>query len=191
MPPLIIITGPSGAGKSSIADAILKRGRIKLRKFVTCTTRNKRPGERNGKDYWFVTPERFDADVKDGWFFEHAPVYGNGYGSSKREMERLIKGRIPILMVLDVQGTRTLKRAYPDAFVVFLQSPKRDLIRRLQERKSDPKVLERRLAAMEKELEGRGIASAVIRNPDGELAKTVRTVESAISKHLNAIPRKS
>jgi len=190
-PPIIILTGPSGAGKSSVSDGLLKRDRIKLRKFVTCTTRPKRPGERNGKEYWFLTQERFAADVKDGWFFEHAIVYGNGYGSSKREMERLLKGRVPILMVLDIQGARTLKTAHPNAFILFLRSPKRDLIRRVKERKPDPADLKRRTASMEREIGKREIADVLIHNPDGELAKTVRTVESAISRYLKGIPPKS
>jgi len=186
-PPLFIITGPSGAGKSTVVDAILKvksqKSKVKsLRKFVTCTTRPKRPGERNGKDYWFLTRQRFERDIKDGWFFEHAEVYGNLYGSSRREMEKLLKGRTPVIGILDVQGAKTVKKLYPDAFVIFLDAPKACLVRRIRTRHVAPAELKRRIAKMEKEKKFKKTFDLVIMNSDGKLDATIKKVETAIKR---------
>jgi len=154
-PPLIIITGPSGAGKSTVVDEILTdaaaRRAMPLRKFVTCTTRDKRPGEKDGRDYHFLSRKEFEMDLKAGWFFEHAEVYGNLYGSSRREMEKLFKGKKPIIGILDVQGAKTVKNIYPDAFTIFIDAPKKSLVARLKARNPDPQELKRRIAKMEKE----------------------------------------
>jgi guanylate kinase len=185
-PPLFIITGPSGAGKSTVVEAILgnvrAHGHAPLRKFVTCTTRPKRPGEKNGHDYHFMSRQEFEKDVKDGWFFEHAEVYGNLYGSSRRVMEKLLKGKTPIIGVLDVQGARTVKKMIPDAFAIFIDAPKKSLVARLKDRKPDPQELKRRIAKMEKEKKLKKSFDIAIMNPDGKLEETIRKVETVVTK---------
>lgn len=185
-PPLFIITGPSGAGKSTVVDMLLSaagaRRAVPLRKFVTCTTRDKRPGEKDGRDYHFLSRKEFEKDLKDGWFFEHAEVYGNLYGSSRRVMEKLLKGKTPIIGVLDVQGARTVKRMIPEAFTIFIDAPKKCLVHRLKFRQTDPAELKRRIAKMEKEKKLKKSFDLAIMNPDGKLEETIRKVEATIGK---------
>ncbi|MBI5654043.1 guanylate kinase [Candidatus Uhrbacteria bacterium] len=191
-PPIIIVTGPSGAGKSTVVDAILanvgarfpRPGGVTppLRKFVTCTTRPRRPGEKNGRDYHFMTRKKFEQDIKDGWFFEHAEVYGNLYGSSRRVMEKLFKGKSPIIGVLDVQGAKTVKRVIPEAFIIFIDAPKKSLVTRLKDRKTDAEELKRRIAKMEMEKKLKKSFDIAIMNPDGKIKETLKKVEAAIKR---------
>lgn len=187
-PPLFIITGPSGAGKSTVVEAILAdvgaRHAVPLRKFVTCTTRAKRPGEKNGRDYHFLSRKEFEKDLKAGWFFEHAEVYGNLYGSSRREMEKLFKGKKPIIGILDVQGAKTVKGLYPNAVAIFIDAPKKSLVARLKARKPEPQELKRRIAKMENEKKLKKSFDLAIMNPDGKIKETIRKVETAIAKHI-------
>ena len=193
-PPLFIITGPSGAGKSTVVDAILENvgaratrpgvRRTPLRKFITCTPRPKRPGEKDGRDYHFMSRQEFEKDLKAGWFFEHAEVYGNLYGSSRRVMEKLLKGKTPLIGVIDVQGAKTLKRIYPEAIVIFIDAPKKSLVERIKNRKPNPAELKRRIAKMEKEKKLKKSFDIAIMNPDGKLKETIEKVETTIAKHL-------
>jgi len=187
-PPLFIVTGPSGAGKSTVVDAILAdakmRRAVPLRKFVTCTTREKRPGEKNGREYHFLTREEFERDIRDDWFFEHAEVYGNLYGSSRREMEKLFKGKTPIIGILDVQGAKTVKKIYPEAHIIFIDAPKKSLVARLKQRQNDAQELKRRIAKMEMEKMLKKSFDIAIMNPDGKLEETIRKVETAIKKFV-------
>jgi guanylate kinase len=185
-PPLIILTGPSGAGKSTVAEQILSRKKVPLRRFVTCTTRPKRPGERSGRAYWFMTREAFEHDFSAGLFYESAEVYGNLYGSSSREMDRLKRGRTPILMIIDVQGMKTIKTQQPDAFVIFLDAPKTNLQHRLEARNSDPKDLKRRMAMVAKEERLKRLASICIVNEEGNIAQTVKIVEKTIQTFIKS-----
>jgi len=184
MIPIIIVTGPSGAGKSTVAEKLFERQKLPLRRFITCTTRAKRPGERHGREYWFLSREEFEADIAKDFFFEYANVYGNYYGSSKKEMERLLKGRKAIFMVIDVQGARTVKKLFPQAFVVFLDAPKASLVHRLEERGTDPKDLKRRSAKIATEEKFGEKADLVIVNEDGELTQTIAKAEQAIQTRL-------
>ncbi len=188
-PPIIIVTGPSGAGKSTVVDAILKvqsrKSKVEsLRKFVTCTTRPKRDGEIHGHHYHFMSRKRFERDIKAGLFFEHAEVYGNLYGSSRREMEKLFKGKTPIIGILDVQGAKTVKKIYPEAQVIFIDAPKKSLVARLKQRQNDAQELKRRIAKMEMEKKLKKTFDVVIMNPDGKIEDTIKKVETAIKKFV-------
>jgi guanylate kinase len=179
-PPIILLTGASGSGKSSVLDALLKDKKLRVIRFVTNTTRPKRPGERHGKDYWFLDKKTFEAQIKKRTFYEWAHVYDNYYGSSKTEMARLLKGKKAIVMILDVQGTKTIKRHHPEAIAVFIDAPTASLRRRLKERGSDITDLKRRLAEIAKEKKYKPKADVVIVNKDGDLRKTVLRVKQLI-----------
>lgn len=181
-PLLIILTGPSGSGKSTILDLLKVRKPLPFQRFVTCTTRAKRPGEKNGKDYWFVSREDFERDLKKKLFFEWAEVYGNYYGSSKTEFERLATSKKPILMVLDVQGAETIKRAIANTFIVFLDASKKSLTDRLKKRGTDAAEMKRRTAQLAEEETHRGIADVYIKNMEGKIEETYIAVIKAIDK---------
>lgn len=180
--PLVIITGPSASGKSTIADMLCQRGKVKLKRFVTCTTRAKRDGERQHRDYHFMTRDAFEKTIEKNGFFEWAEVYGNYYGSRKLHLKRTMNARTPVLMVLDVQGARTVKKQYPKACIVFLTVTLTQAKKRLDSRKTDRPDYRRRLATYNDEMRSKSSATVIIPNRDGKLAKTIEDVEKAINR---------
>ena len=122
---------------------------------MSCTTRAPRPGETDGRDYRFVTPEEFQALILDDAFLEWADVYGNRYGTLAGPIEEARRDGRTVLLELDVQGSRSVKARVPDAVLVFLApSSIDDLRRRLRERGTEDEVeIERRLVEARRELE--------------------------------------
>ena len=183
-PPILILTGPSGAGKSSILDLLVKQKPFPFRKFVTSTSRAKRPGERHGKDYWFMTEKEFVTREAQGNFFESATVYGNHYGSLRETMEGLLTKRLPILITLDVQGMKTVKRLYANAYVVFIDAPQASLVHRLEKRSTDPKELKKRNQKLAAEEKAQQFADIIIENKDGKLEETYRKIVKALEDRI-------
>jgi len=142
----VVLSSPSGGGKTTIAEGLLA-ALPWLRKSRSTTTRSPRPGERDGVDYEFVAPEEFERRKAAGAFAEWADVHGHSYGTSKAFVEEACAAGLCPLLVIDVQGGRSVRRAYPDALLVFLMPPSLDeLERRLRSRRSEPDAhLEARL----------------------------------------------
>ncbi|HTW75514.1 MAG TPA: guanylate kinase [Steroidobacteraceae bacterium] len=143
---LFVISAPSGAGKTSLVRALLAR-RSNLVVSVSHTTRAPRAHEVDGRDYCFVTRERFEELVRSGAFLEHARVFDNDYGTGAQQVrERLAEGR-DVVLEIDWQGARQVRRARPDCVTIFVLPPSRAALReRLRERRTDsPEVIERRL----------------------------------------------
>lgn len=143
---LFVVSGPSGVGKGTLVREVLKR-LSHLRRAVTYTTRPPRPGEVNGQDYHFISREEFERLKAEGAFLEWAEVYGNFYGSPRKEVERLRKGGHDVVLVLDVQGALAVKKSCPDAILIFVEPPSLDELQdRLQGRGTEtPKVIAQRL----------------------------------------------
>lgn len=119
---LIVLSGPSGTGKGTVCDALMKH-RVDLVLSVSCTTRERRPGEFEGVDYFYKTKEEFDELIKKGEFLEYAKVYSNYYGTPKSfVMEKLKEGR-NVLLEIDVQGALNVKKVFPDGVYLFLVPP--------------------------------------------------------------------
>ncbi len=136
---MFILSSPSGAGKTTIARRLLEEEGSELRMSVSVTTRPKRPGETEGRDYFFVDDDRFADLVRDDSFFEWAEVFGHCYGTPKAEIRERLKRGEDFLFDIDWQGTQQLyQRAQGDVVRVFLLPPSiEELEQRLRSRGTD------------------------------------------------------
>jgi guanylate kinase len=152
-PRLTVLSGPSGAGKSTVV-AHLRRNHPEVWLSVSATTRQPRPGETHGVEYYFVTDDEFDLLVAQGELLEWAEFAGHRYGTPRQPvLERLASG-VPVLLEIDLAGARQIRAQLPDALLVFLKPPSWDeLVRRLMGRGTEGEdVIEARLALARAEL---------------------------------------
>jgi guanylate kinase len=150
---VFIVCAPSGAGKTSLVKALLAR-EPGVRLSVSHTTRARRPGEEEGRDYHFVTPEQFARMRDRGEFLESAEVHGNLYGTSQPWIEKQRKEGCDILLEIDWQGAQQVRRLIPDSIGIFILPPSGEVLRqRLTDRRQDsPEVIESRLRAARGEI---------------------------------------
>jgi len=143
---LFVVAAPSGAGKSTLVNALLEREPA-ISLSISHTTRPPRPGEQYGRHYYFVERAEFEREIADGIFLEHAEVHGNLYGTSRTTVSGLLCQGRDVLLEIDWQGARQIRRSKPDCVSVFILPPSRvELERRLRGRASDSaEVIERRL----------------------------------------------
>jgi guanylate kinase len=153
---VFVITGPSGVGKGTLIRGLRER-MPELQLAVSASTRKPRPGERDGIDYHFFSPEEFEARVAAGEFVEHAVYSGNRYGTLRSELERHLNAGVPVVLEIEVQGARQVRQAMPSAIAVFIAPPSLDALRtRLVGRGTDaPEQVDERLRTAERELEAR------------------------------------
>lgn len=141
---MLVLSSPSGAGKSSIARALLEKD-PNLRMSVSMTTRLKRVGEVEGKDYFFTNKETFEQKIKEGSFLEHAQVFGQYYGTPKQFVEETLAAGKDVLFDIDWQGTQQLNQQMEKDLVrVFILPPSyQELEKRLTTRAQDSKEVVR------------------------------------------------
>jgi guanylate kinase len=178
---VFVITGPSGVGKGTLIRG-LRECVPQLVLSVSATTRRPRPGEREGVDYHFLTPEEFESHVAAGDFLEHATYSGNRYGTLRSEVQRHLDAGVPAVLEIEVQGARQVRQAMPGAVAVFIAPPS---LRALRERlvgrgTDDPAQVDERLRTAERELEARDEFEHVIVNDRlseaiDELARIVKS----------------
>ncbi|MBI4052010.1 MAG: guanylate kinase [Elusimicrobia bacterium] len=149
---LVILSAPSGTGKSTICRELI-RTRKKLKYSISVTTRPVRLGENPGKHYYFAAPEIFKEKVRRNHFLEWASVHGHSYGTPKAFVERWTRRGYNVLLAIDIQGAKTIRKIYPDAVLIFIRPPSwRSLKERLIKRKDDQDSIFKRLSAAKKEL---------------------------------------
>ena len=180
MAEVFVITGPSGVGKGTLIRGLLERV-PELELSVSATTRRPRPGERDGVDYYFLTPEQFERHVQAGDFVEHADYSGHRYGTLRSELERRLGQGTPVVLEIEVQGARQVRDALPESIAVFIAPPSPEALRaRLIGRGTDTaKQVDERLRTAEQELEALPEFAHVIVNDrleraTGELEDVVR-----------------
>ena len=149
-----IVSAPSGSGKSTLVSELFKVVR-NLDFSISYTTRPPRGSEQNGKEYFFVTKDQFEAMIASGEFLEHANVFGNYYGTAKRFLREAEERGNDLLLDIDVQGAEQIKRRLPNAVSIFILPPDRETLEwRLRNRGLDSKeTIDRRLDTARREIE--------------------------------------
>ena len=176
---VLVVSGPSGSGKTTLVRRLLDED-PELVWSVSATTRSQRVGETDGRDYRFLTRQQFRKDVEAGRFAEHAESYGELYGTPTGPLSKaLADGRVIVLDV-DVQGARQIRKRFPSAFLVFVMAPsEEELLRRLAERGTeDEEARKKRTERVRQEMSARDEYDRVIVNDDlteavGELKEIV------------------
>lgn len=152
---LVIVSSPSGAGKTTLTRRLIQEFGPRLEFSVSYTTRPIRPGEVNGRDYWFVSPDEFERMVQAHEFAEHAFVFNNRYGTARRPIDQALAAGRDVIFDVDWQGGQSLSNLWPeDSLKVFVLPPDMETLEnRLRSRATDsPEVIERRIAKAKDEL---------------------------------------
>jgi guanylate kinase len=182
---VFVITGPSGVGKGTLIRGLLER-LPELELSTSATTRKPRPGERDGVDYYFLTPAQFAERVEAGEFVEHATYSGNMYGTLRSELERRAREESPVVLEIEVQGARQVRQAIPESVAVFIAPPSLDALRaRLVGRGTDsPEEVDERLRTAERELEAQPEFAHVVVND--RLEEATDELEGIVRRRLPA-----
>lgn len=179
---LFVISGPSGAGKGTVVKEILRR-KPGVLVSISATTRPARPHERNGFEYHFIPKEEFLGMRDRGEFLESAEVYGHFYGTPRGPIDAALSSGRDVLCELDIQGAKSIKRAKPDATLIFIEPPSLDeLFLRLRGRGTeDPESLSQRLREAYDELKSKGVYDHIVVNDDLDTAvdEVIRILEQA------------
>jgi guanylate kinase len=171
---LFLISAPSGAGKTSLVREVTADNKA-LAVSISSTTRQRRPCERHGRDYWFVSEAEFAQRLADGRFLEHARVFDNYYGTDRQWVERKLADHVNVLLEIDWQGARQVRLAMPESFGIFLLPPSRaELERRLRRRGTDSDaIIAQRLRAAKQEMSHWNEYDAIVVNDNFDHARKV------------------
>jgi guanylate kinase len=182
---VFVITGPSGVGKGTLIRALLERV-PGLELAVSATTREPRPGERDGVDYYFLSDAEFDRRVINGEFVEHADYAGRRYGTLRAELERRLATGASVVLEIELQGARQVAEAVPDAVRIFIAPPSEEALRaRLVGRGTDrPEQVSSRLATAREELAAQPEFDDVVVND--RLERAVDQLERLVRSRMSA-----
>ncbi len=187
---LIVLSGPSGTGKTTLCHELVKR--IPGLMFsISATTRDKRAGEEDGRDYYFLGPAEFKKKIKAKEFLEWAKVYSHYYGTLKKPIaDNLAKG-VSVLLDIDMQGALQVKAKFPQAVLIFILPPSLEELRqRLIRRKRDSlATIARRMKQIEEEMKYIPQYDQVIVNKD--LALTVKRLQALVKKQVKELVYKN
>jgi guanylate kinase len=184
----IILSAPSGGGKTTIAKALLK-GRNDIGYSVSCTTRHPRPGEIQGKDYYFISRTEFLTKRERGEFAESAEVHGNLYGTLRSEVLKVLESGRHVLMDVDVQGAVQFMRVFPQSVTIFILPPSAEvLFERLRKRQTEsPQELADRLQSALQELQSVDEYEYVVVNDD--LDQAIQRIGSIVDAEVSSRQR--
>jgi len=190
-PLVIVLSGPSGVGKDATIAGIREIG-AKFHYVVTATTREKRPGEVDGVDYYFLDKREFQKMIARDELLEYAEVYGNFYGVPKKEVRQALKKGQDVIIKVDVQGAATLKKRIPDAVFIFLMTPSPDeLVDRIKARNADSETsVKTRMLKVGEELESLLLFDYCVVNIKDDLARTAEAVAGIIRTEKHRVKRR-
>jgi guanylate kinase len=189
-PKLFVVTGPSGAGKGTLIKSLLER-RSDLELAVSATTRARRPGEVDGKDYHFLSEDEFLERVERGEFLEHVVYVSGRYGTLRSEIERIFATGRSCVLELETIGAKSVQESWPGAVTIFVEAPSfEELERRLRERATETSgVIEERLDVARRQIEEAGDFAYVVVNDDVE--RGVGELNGIVTKELACVGRLS
>lgn len=181
---LIVLSGPSGVGKGTVLKKFIDKPELKLAFSVSMTTRNKRPGEEEGVNYYYVKKQEFEESVKNGELLEYTEFVGNYYGTPLKEVERLRNEGKNVILEIEVNGCEQVCEKVPDALTIFIVPPSmEELEKRIRGRGTESEeVIEGRLNKAKKEMELTSHYQYVVCNDDRDLAAS--TIETIILNHM-------
>ena len=152
---LIVVSGFSGAGKGTLMKQLV-HSYDNYALSVSMTTRKPRPGEEEGREYFFVTSQEFERQIEEGGLIEHASYCGNYYGTPREYVRRQLEKGKDVILVIEIQGALKIKEKFPTALLLFVMPPNAaELKKRLEGRGTEtPEVIEKRLERASEEAEG-------------------------------------
>lgn len=150
---LVVISGPSGVGKGTVRKALFSMPNHNLVYSVSMTTRQMRPGEKDGVDYYFVSREEFEKRIEEGKFLEHAEFVGNYYGTPLDKVNERLEAGNEVVLEIEVEGALQVKRKVPDCVMIFIVPPgKQALYDRLRKRGTESEeIIEARIEKANRE----------------------------------------
>lgn len=181
---LIVLSGPSGVGKGTIVNRLLGKGGFAL--SVSCTTRAPRNGEKDGREYFFITKEQFENKIKEGGFLEYSNHFENYYGTPADFVKQKLLSA-DVVLEIDVDGALRVKRAYPEAVLIMILPPDKEALRkRLMGRATEgAEKIEERLARTDYELSRADEYDYTVINDD--LNTAVLEIENIIKREKEHI----
>ena len=186
---LIVLSGPSGVGKGTVRKAMLKNSSIKFDYSVSMTTRQMRPGEVDGVDYYFRTNEEFEEEIKNGGMLEYAKYVDHYYGTPLKYVNQKLDAGIDVLLEIEVNGAMQVREKMPDGVFIFLTPPDLTSLRdRITNRGTDDeKTIDKRMVQAKKEIEMMTSYDYAVVND--KIPNAVEKIEGIIrSEHLR-VPR--
>ena len=188
---LVVISGPSGVGKGTVRKALFDMPNHNLTYSVSMTTRKIRPGEVDGKDYYFVTKDEFKNKIKEGKLLEYAEFVGNYYGTPLDKVNEKLEAGSEVVLEIDVEGARQVKEKMPDCVMIFIAPPsKQSLYDRLRKRGTESEeIIQERVSKADREFKKAYLYDYIVVNDEvnnaadrimaiirAEHAKTSRTI---------------
>lgn len=180
---IFIISGPSGAGKDAIISGLKKI--LPSRQLITTTSRPRRPGERQGKPYYFIAKNEFRKKIKQNKFFEYDKHYDNYYGLTYKEINKTKPDGKICFWQAEYKGVMTIKKKRPDIIAIFINSPLKILKRRIRERenKINKKNFNQRIKDIKEWLKHLDVYDYVVANEQGKLNQAIAKVSEIIKKN--------
>ncbi|WP_342823043.1 guanylate kinase [Candidatus Lucifugimonas marina] len=187
---MVVISGPSGVGKDVMIDRMIESGQLGFHFTVTATTRDPRPGEKNGINHHFVSVDDFVNLIAADELLEWAQVYDNYYGVPKKQVRDALASGKHVIMRVDVQGAKRLSEIIPEALLIFIIPPSLEVLRKHLEGRgvNTEEEMTKRLAAATEEISQASLFDFTVTNEEDQLDETVKNVVEIIESESMRIP---